>query len=261
MVPWSISATIPTIRARYRPVARTNGDILQPATNAVLSLRDVVKTYDMGAIQVQALRGVSLDIGGNEYVSIMGPSGSGKSTLMHMIGCLDVPTSGTYTLEGRMVADMSENQLAEVRNEQIGFVFQTFNLIPRVSIFQNVELPLVYAGMSRGERRRRATAAIERVGLADRMKHNPNELSGGQRQRVAIARALVCNPSIILADEPTGNLDSKTGAEIMDILDGLHAAGQTIILVTHEDYIAQHALRTVKLRDGLIESDMEAKSS
>ena len=261
MVPWSISATIPTNRARYRPVARTNGDTLQPATNAVLSLRDVVKTYDMGAIQVQALRGVSLDIGGNEYVSIMGPSGSGKSTLMHMIGCLDVPTSGTYTLEGRMVADMSENQLAEIRNEQIGFVFQTFNLIPRVSVFQNVELPLVYAGVSRGERRRRATAAIERVGLADRMKHNPNELSGGQRQRVAIARSLVCNPSIILADEPTGNLDSKTGAEIMTILDGLHATGQTIILVTHEDYIAQHALRTIQLRDGLIESDTEAKAS
>jgi len=242
-------------------VTRTNGDTLQSAPNAVLSLRDVVKTYDMGTIQVQALRGVSLDIGGNEYVSIMGPSGSGKSTLMHMIGCLDVPTSGTYTLEGRMVADMSENQLAEIRNEQIGFVFQTFNLIPRVSIFQNVELPLIYAGVSRGERRRRATDAIERVGLADRMKHNPNELSGGQRQRVAIARALVCNPSIILADEPTGNLDSKTGAEIMTILDGLHAAGQTIILVTHEDYIAQHALRTVKLRDGLIESDLEAKAS
>ena len=242
-------------------MAHTNGDTLQSAPNAVLSLRDVVKTYDVGTIQVQALRGVSLDIGENEYVSIMGPSGSGKSTLMHMIGCLDVPTSGTYTLEGRMVADMSENQLAEIRNEQIGFVFQTFNLIPRVSIFQNVELPLIYAGVSRGERRRRATDAIERVGLADRMKHNPNELSGGQRQRVAIARALVCNPSIILADEPTGNLDSKTGAEIMTILDGLHAAGQTIILVTHEDYIAQHALRTVKLRDGLIESDLEEKAS
>ena len=160
-----------------------------------------------------------------------------------------------------MVAEMSENQLAEIRNEQIGFVFQTFNLIPRVSIFQNVELPLVYAGVSGAERRRRAEAAIERVGLADRMKHKPNELSGGQRQRVAIARALVCNPSIILADEPTGNLDSKTGAEIMDILDGLHAAGQTIILVTHEDYIAQHALRTVRLRDGMIESDVEAKAS
>ena len=226
-----------------------------------VELRSVEKIYDMNSVGVHALRGVSFSIARNEYVAIMGPSGSGKSTLMHVIGCLDVPTSGTYTLKGQMVAEMSENQLAEIRNEQIGFVFQTFNLIPRVSIFQNVELPLVYAGMSRGERRRRATAAIERVGLADRMKHNPNELSGGQRQRVAIARALVCNPSIILADEPTGNLDSKTGAEIMIILDELHATGQTIILVTHEDYIAQHALRTVKLRDGLIESDMEAKAS
>ena len=242
-------------------MARINEDTPQPATNAALSLRDVVKTYDMGTIQVHALRGVSLDIARNEYVSIMGPSGSGKSTLMHVIGCLDVPTSGTYTLEGQMVAEMSENQLAEIRNEQIGFVFQTFNLIPRVSIFQNVELPLVYAGVSRGKRRRQATAAIERVGLTDRMKHRPNELSGGQRQRVAIARALVCNPSIILADEPTGNLDSKTGAEIMDILDGLHADGQTIILVTHEDYIAQHALRIVKLMDGMIESDTKARVS
>jgi len=223
-------------------VARTNGDTIQPATDTMLSLRDVVKTYDMGAVQVHALRGVSLDIARNEYLSIMGPSGSGKSTLMHVIGCLDVPTSGSYTLEGRMVAEMSENQLAEIRNEKIGFVFQTFNLIPRVSIFQNVE-------------RRRTADAIDRVGLSDRMKHKPNELSGGQRQRVAIARALVCNPSIILADEPTGNLDSKTGAEIMSVLDELHAAGQTIILVTHEDYIAQHALRTVKLRDGMIESD------
>ena len=236
-------------------MARTNADTIQPETQAGLSLRDVVKTYDMGAVQVHALRGVSLDIARNEYVSIMGPSGSGKSTLMHVIGCLDVPTSGTYTLEGRMVAEMSENQLADIRNEQIGFVFQTFNLIPRSSIFHNVELPLVYGGVPRAERRRRAEDAIERVGLTDRMKHKPNELSGGQRQRVAIARALVGNPSIILADEPTGNLDSKTGAEIMSVLDELHAAGQTIILVTHEDYIAQHALRTVRLMDGMIESD------
>ena len=235
----------------------TTNATTEPNPSAALSLRDVVKTYDMGAIQVHALRGVSLDIGTNEYVSIMGPSGSGKSTLMHVIGCLDVPTSGTYTLEGQTVADMSENQLAEIRNEQIGFVFQTFNLIPRVSIYSNVELPLVYAGISRGERKRRAMAAIEKVGLTDRMKHKPNELSGGQRQRVAIARALVCNPSIILADEPTGNLDSKTGAEIMDILDGLHDDGQTIILVTHEDYIAKHARRTIRLLDGLIESDVE----
>jgi putative ABC transport system ATP-binding protein len=242
-------------------VANTNGNTLKPEKNPALSLRDVVKTYDMGTIQVQALRGVSLDIARNEYVSIMGPSGSGKSTLMHVIGCLDVPTSGTYTLNGQMVAEMSENQLAEIRNEQIGFVFQTFNLIPRVSVFHNVELPLVYAGMSRGERRGRAAEAIERVGLTDRMKHKPNELSGGQRQRVAIARALVCNPSIILADEPTGNLDSKTGAEIMDILDGLYADGQTIILVTHEDYIAKHAHRTIRLMDGMIESDVEMQAS
>ncbi|MFT5232251.1 MAG: putative ABC transport system ATP-binding protein [Candidatus Krumholzibacteriia bacterium] len=230
-------------------------------TTAALSLREVVKTYDMGEIQVHALRGVSLEIARNEYVSIMGPSGSGKSTLMNVIGCLDVPTSGTYKLNNQMVAEMTENDLAEIRNEQIGFVFQTFNLIPRVSIFQNVELPLVYAGWSRKERRVRAEEAIERVGLSDRMKHKPNELSGGQRQRVAIARALVCNPSIILADEPTGNLDSKTGAEIMEILDGLHADGQTIILVTHEDYIANHALRTIRLRDGLIESDVVSTRS
>jgi putative ABC transport system ATP-binding protein len=198
----------------------------------------------MGADEVHALRGVSLDIGRNEYVAIMGPSGSGKSTLMNVIGCLDVPTSGTYSLEGQAVADMSEYQLADVRNQRIGFVFQTFNLIPRANIFHNVELPLIYAGVSRSERRSRVEQAIDRVGLADRIKHKPNELSGGQRQRVAIARALVGNPSIILADEPTGNLDSKTGDEIMEVLDGLHVAGQTIILVTHEDYIADHAARS-----------------
>lgn len=223
---------------------------------ATLSLKDVVKTYVMGADTVHALRGVSLDIGKNEYIAIMGPSGSGKSTLMNVIGCLDVPTSGTYSLEGQMVAEMSESQLAEIRNRRIGFVFQTFNLIPRANIFHNVELPLIYGGMRKGERRARTELAIERVGLADRMKHKPNELSGGQRQRVAIARALVYNPSIILADEPTGNLDSKTGDEIMSVLDELHDAGQTIILVTHEDYIAEHALRAVRLKDGMIESDL-----
>ncbi len=221
-----------------------------------LELRDVVKTYVMGTEKVYALRGVSLDIAKNEYVAIMGPSGSGKSTLMNVIGCLDVPTSGTYSLEGQMVADRSESELAEIRNRTIGFVFQTFNLIPRANIFHNVELPLIYGGMPKAERRERAEQAIERVGLADRMKHNPNELSGGQRQRVAIARALVFNPAIILADEPTGNLDTKTGDEIMTMFDELHDAGQTIILVTHEDYIAQHALRTIRLRDGLIESDV-----
>jgi putative ABC transport system ATP-binding protein len=223
---------------------------------AALSLRDVVKTYEMGADKVHALRGVSLDVARNEYIAIMGPSGSGKSTLMNVIGCLDVPTSGSYSLDGRAVAAMSENQLAEIRNRQIGFVFQTFNLLPRSDIFHNVELPLIYGGVGRAERRKRAEQAIARVGLSDRMKHKPTELSGGQRQRVAIARALVFNPAIILADEPTGNLDSKTGDEIMAVLDELHAAGQTIILVTHEDYIADHALRSVRLKDGSIESDV-----
>ena len=232
----------------------TNGN--PPSTNgASLELRDVVKTYVMGADTVHALRGVSLDIHRNEYVAVMGPSGSGKSTLMNVIGCLDVPTSGTYALEGQMVATMSEYQLADIRNQRIGFVFQTFNLIPRSNIFHNVELPLIYAGVAKSKRRERVEIAIDRVGLANRIKHKPNELSGGQRQRVAIARALVGNPSIILADEPTGNLDSKTGDEIMTLLDELHAAGQTIILVTHEDYIAEHAHRIIRLRDGIIESD------
>jgi putative ABC transport system ATP-binding protein len=186
----------------------------------------------------------------------MGPSGSGKSTLMNVIGCLDVPTSGTYCLEGLPVAGMSQSRLAEIRNRRIGFVFQTFNLIPRANILHNVELPLIYGGVPPRERRARAEKALERVGLADRMKHAPNELSGGQRQRVAIARALVFDPSIILADEPTGNLDTKTGDLIMAMLDELHAAGQTIVLITHEEYIAEHARRTIRLRDGLIESDV-----
>lgn len=222
----------------------------------MLALKDVVKTYSMGDEKVHALSGVSLDIDKNEYVAIMGPSGSGKSTLMNIIGCLDVPTSGSYSLDGETVATKTESELAVIRNRMIGFVFQTFNLIPRSNIFHNVELPLIYGGMAKAERRRRAEEAIEQVGLSDRMKHQPNELSGGQRQRVAIARALVFNPSIILADEPTGNLDSKTGEEIMRILDDMHAAGQTIILVTHEDHIAQHAHRTIRLRDGKIESDV-----
>jgi len=221
----------------------------------MLSLDNVVKTYVMGDQQVRALAGVSLSIRRGEYVAIMGPSGSGKSTLMNIIGCLDVPTTGIYKLDGQAVNAMSEDALAEIRNLKIGFVFQTFNLVPRVNVFKNVELPLIYAGKPRAERKRIAEEAIRSVGLHDRMTHKPNELSGGQRQRVAIARALVCSPSIILADEPTGNLDSATGAEIMGVLGELHARGNTIILVTHEDDIAAHAHRVVRLRDGLVESD------
>ncbi len=220
-----------------------------------LRIDNVTKTYVMGNQEVHALRGVSLDIHKNEYVAIMGPSGSGKSTMMNVIGCLDSPSTGEYLLEGVPVAQRNDDELAEIRNNKIGFVFQTFNLIPRADIFHNVELPLIYGGIDREQRRKMATAALERVGLGSRIHHRPNELSGGQRQRVAIARALVFNPSIILADEPTGNLDSKTGHEIMGMLNDLHGAGHTIVLVTHEDDIAEHAHRTVRLRDGLVESD------
>ena len=221
-----------------------------------LELRSVEKIYDMNSVGVHALRGVSFGIARNEYVAIMGPSGSGKSTLMNIIGCLDVPTSGTYLLDGADVGGFSEDRLAEIRNEKIGFVFQTFNLLARSDVFHNVELPLIYAGMRPAKRRRLAEEAIARVGLADRMTHRPNELSGGQRQRVAIARSLVNKPSILLADEPTGNLDSNTGAEVMEVFDTLHSEGNTIILVTHEDHIASHAHREIRLFDGEIASDL-----
>ncbi len=220
-----------------------------------IELADVVKTYALDSVEVPALRGISLAIGHNEYVAIMGPSGSGKSTLMNIIGCLDVPTSGSYHLDQEDVSRLKEDQLAEIRNAKIGFVFQTFNLIPRANVYHNVELPLIYRGLGPAKRQPKVLAAIASVGLSDRMKHRPNELSGGQRQRVAIARALVNDPSIILADEPTGNLDTATGKEIMEIFDSLHHQGNTIILVTHEREVAKHARRTIKLRDGLVESD------
>ncbi len=222
----------------------------------VIELNTIVKSYDMGGVQeVQALRGVSLNLSKNEYVAIMGPSGSGKSTLMNIIGCLDTPTSGKYMFNGVNVSEMDDNELAKIRNKEIGFVFQTFNLLPRSDALHNVELPLIYAGISASERKRRAKETLEHVGLGDRTHHKPNELSGGQRQRVAVARALVTRPSIILADEPTGNLDTKTGDEIMMLFQELHEQGNTIILVTHETDIAEHAIRTVRLRDGHIESD------
>ncbi len=221
----------------------------------VIDIENITKHYVMGEEIVHALRGVSLQIRRGEYITIMGPSGSGKSPLMNMLGCLDTPTSGRYDFNGRNVSEMNDDELAAIRNREIGFVFQTFNLLPRSDSLRNVELPLIYAGMDPQTREERATQALIEVGLGDRFHHKPNELSGGQRQRVAIARALVNNPSILLADEPTGNLDSKTGEEIMALFDTLHERGHTIILVTHEAEIARHARRTVRLRDGLIESD------
>ena len=225
---------------------------------SMISLKDIYKIYNVGGEEVRALDGVDVTIGENEYLAIMGPSGSGKSTLMNMIGCLDTPTSGIYEFEGEMVNEMDDNQLASIRNRKIGFVFQTFNLLPKATAQHNVEIPLIYGNVRRDLRQSMAAGALESVGLGDRMHHKPNELSGGQRQRVAIARALVNNPSIILADEPTGNLDSKSGREIMEIFDALYQAGNTIILVTHEDYIAKHAHRTIRLFDGKVEEDISA---
>ena len=227
----------------------------------IIELRDVHKIYTMGAEKVHALNGVSLEIERGEYVAIMGSSGSGKSTLMNLLGCLDTPTNGSYHLNGVAVEELDDTELAGIRNKEIGFVFQSFHLLPRTSALQNVELPLIYAGISRHDRRDRARRALERVGLGDRMSHQPNELSGGQRQRVAIARALVNEPSILLADEPTGNLDSGTSEEIMQLFDELHQGGNTVILVTHEADIAKHAWRQVQLRDGSVLSDLAMRTA
>jgi putative ABC transport system ATP-binding protein len=223
---------------------------------ALIETVDLWKTYRMGDEEIHALRGVSIQIERGEYVAIMGPSGSGKSTLMNLIGCLDTPSRGSYLLNGKQVSEMNDNELARIRNEEIGFVFQTFNLLPRATALRNVELPLVYAGVTAKDRELRARAALENVELSDRLGHRPSELSGGQRQRVAIARALVNNPSILLADEPTGNLDSKTGLEIMTLFERLHRAGNTIVLVTHEADVAAYAYRTVQIRDGRVENDV-----
>jgi len=224
--------------------------------NEVIQIKDIRKTYEMGSEYVHALKSITLDINRNEYVALMGPSGSGKSTLMNLLGCLDTPSSGQYFLNQHDVSDMEDSELAEVRNKEIGFIFQTFNLLPKLSSLENVALPLIYSGMSKSKRLDRAQDVLESVGLGDRVDHRPNELSGGQRQRVAIARALVNDPAIILADEPTGNLDTKTSIEIMSIFEEIHSNGNTIIIVTHEPDIAEHAHRIVRLRDGLIETDV-----
>ena len=223
--------------------------------DSIIEIRNLTKIYDMGATEVHALSGVDLCVATGEYVAIMGPSGSGKSTLLNILGCLDVPTSGSYALGNVRVSELADDDLARIRNQEIGFVFQTFNLLPRANALGNVELPLIYSGLPAHQRRERAARALESVGLAERIEHRPNELSGGQKQRVAIARALVNKPSIILADEPTGALDSRTGDEIMDLFDQVHAAGNTILLVTHEEHLARRSRRIVRFRDGRIESD------
>lgn len=224
--------------------------------NGIIDIQNIKKRYVMGSQIIDALKDVSISIQKNEYVALMGPSGSGKSTLMNILGCLDTPTTGSYKLNGTEVSEMTEDELARVRNKEIGFVFQTFNLLPRLTSLENVALPMIYAGMNKTDRTKRAEQVMEMVGLAERMDHKPMELSGGQRQRVAIARALVNNPSIILADEPTGNLDTKTSYEIMNIFEAINNAGNTVILVTHEEDIARHAKRIIRLRDGLVESDV-----
>jgi putative ABC transport system ATP-binding protein len=225
----------------------------------VIKIRDIRRDFPLGQEIVKVLKGIDLDIERGEYVALMGPSGSGKSTLMNLLGCLDTATSGTYLLNGADVSNMTDDELAEIRNKEIGFVFQTFNLLPRTTALENVALPMVYAGISKSERTKRAEQVLTDVGLADRMDHRPNQLSGGQRQRVAVGRALVNKPSIILADEPTGNLDSITSAEIMNLIDDIHASGNTVILVTHEEEIAQRAHRIIRLRDGIVESDIKTR--
>ena len=230
-------------------------ELKQTTVDPIIELRDIKKIYQMGTQEVRALDGVSITVNPGEYVAIMGPSGSGKSTMMNIIGCLDIPTEGSYVLNSNLVSEMDDDELAAVRNREIGFIFQTFNLLPRVNCLQNVELPLIYSGIRRAKRREMAEEALHNVGLGDRMDHKPTELSGGQRQRVAIARALVNKPAILLADEPTGNLDSKTGQEIMMLFEELNQKGNTLLVVTHEEDVAKHARRIIRLRDGLIESD------